>query len=120
MQRAKVRDARTRSLKLVEVVLVVEAEGIVESDSDSATLGRVNRSCSNAIIGSLSVLDLDRELEQRIDVDAFLKLVKAGGDELVDFFAKLETLVANAGCDMIISFSEDAENVPESIRKYQI
>ena len=55
-----------------------------------------------------------------IYVDAFLKLVKAGGDELVDFFAKLETLVANAGCDMIISFSEDAENVPESIRKYQI
>ena len=25
-----------------------------------------------------------------------------------------------AGCDMIISFSEDAANVPESIRKYQI
>ena len=56
-----------------------------------------------------------------IYVDAFLKLVKAADtNALVDFFAKLETLVANAGCDMIISFSEDAANVPESIRKYQI
>jgi RecA/RadA recombinase len=55
-----------------------------------------------------------------IYVDAFLKLVKAEAAELVDFFAKREALVANAGCDMIISFSEDAENVPESIRKYQI
>ena len=49
-----------------------------------------------------------------IYVDAFLKLVKA------DFFAQLERLVANAQCDLVISFSEDAENVPESIRKYQI
>ena len=55
-----------------------------------------------------------------IYVDAFLKLVKAEAGELVDFFAKLEKLVANAGCDMIISFSDDAANVPESIRKYQI
>ena len=55
-----------------------------------------------------------------IYVDAFLKLVKAEAGELVDFFAKLEKLVANAGCDMIISFSEDAAIVPESIRKYQI
>ena len=55
-----------------------------------------------------------------IYVDAFLKLVKTDAADLVDFFAKLETLVANAGCDMIISFSEDAANVPESIRKYQI
>ena len=51
-----------------------------------------------------------------IYVDAFLKLVA----ELVDFFAQLERLVANAQCDLVISFSEDAENVPESIRKYQI
>ncbi len=55
-----------------------------------------------------------------IYVDAFLKLVKADAADLVNFFAKLETLVANAGCDMIISFSDDAANVPESIRKYQI
>ena len=47
-------------------------------------------------------------------------LAKAEAGDLVDFFAKLDTLVANAGCDMIISFSEDAANVPESIRKYQI
>ena len=53
-------------------------------------------------------------------IDAFLKLVKADVADLVDFFAKLETLVAKADCDMIISFSEDAANVPESIRKYQI
>ena len=55
-----------------------------------------------------------------IYVDAFLKLVKAEPAELVDFFAQLERLVANAQCDLVISFSEDAENVPESIRKYQI
>ena len=55
-----------------------------------------------------------------IYVDAFLKLVKAEAAELVDFFAQLEHLVANAQCDLVISFSEDAENVPESIRKYQI
>ena len=55
-----------------------------------------------------------------IYIDAFLKLVKADADGLVDFFAKLERLVGEAGCDMVISFSEDAANVPESIRKYQI
>ena len=55
-----------------------------------------------------------------IYIDAFLKLVKADPDALVDFFDKLERLVAEAGCDMVISFSEDAANVPESIRKYQI
>ena len=38
----------------------------------------------------------------------------------VDFFAQLERLVANAQCDLVISFSADAENVSESIRKYQI
>ena len=53
-----------------------------------------------------------------IYVDAFLKLAEPA--ELVDFFAQLERLVANAQCDLVISFSEDAENVPESIRKYQI
>ena len=55
-----------------------------------------------------------------IYVDAFLKLAQAEAAELVDFFAQLERLVANAQCDLVISFSEDAENVPESIRKYQI
>ena len=55
-----------------------------------------------------------------IYIDAFLKLVKATPAELVGFFAKLEALVANANCDVVISFSEDAANVPESIRKYQI
>ena len=55
-----------------------------------------------------------------IYVDAFLKLVQTDPNDLVDFFAKLERLVENAGCDMIISFSDDAANVPECIRKYQI
>ena len=55
-----------------------------------------------------------------IYVDAFLKLVKTQPDELEAFFAKLEKLVANANCDLVISFSEDAANVPECIRKYQI
>ena len=55
-----------------------------------------------------------------------LRLICACGAQMgereqqVDFFAQLERLVANAQCDLVISFSEDAENVPESIRKYQI
>ena len=53
-------------------------------------------------------------------VDAFLKLVKAEPNELEGFFTKIEKLVENAGSDLVISFSEDAANVPESIRKYQI
>ena len=55
-----------------------------------------------------------------IYVDAFLKLAKTDEEGLVDFFGKLEKLVANANCDVVISYSEDAQNVPESIRKYQI
>ena len=55
-----------------------------------------------------------------IYVDAFLKLTKTDEEGLVEFFAKLEKLVANANCDVVISYSDDAENVPESIRKYQI
>ena len=53
-------------------------------------------------------------------VDAFLKLagVDAAGAEA--FVAKLEKLVEHANCDMIISFSEDVENVAESIRKFAI
>ena len=55
-----------------------------------------------------------------IYVDAFLKLVQAEAGELEGFFAKLERLVKTAGCDLVISFSDDAANVPEAIRKYQI
>lgn len=55
-----------------------------------------------------------------IYIDAFLKLVKADSADLSDFFGKLEHLVQNADCDLVISYSEDAANVPESIRKYQI
>ena len=53
-------------------------------------------------------------------IDAFLKLVGLKADEVEPFFAKIEKLVSHADCDMIISFSEDAENMPESIRKYAI
>ena len=55
-----------------------------------------------------------------IYVDAFLKLAKTDDEGLAEFFAKLEKLVANANCDIVISYSDDAENVPEGIRKYQI
>ncbi len=55
-----------------------------------------------------------------IYMDAFLKLINASEEELVAFFAKLERLVAGAQCDIVISYSEDAANVPESIRQYQI
>lgn len=53
-------------------------------------------------------------------VDAFLKLVETDAAKLEAFFAKLDKLVAEAECDLVISMSEDAANMPESIRKYQI
>ena len=40
--------------------------------------------------------------------------------ELLDFFSKLEKLTAHAGCDLVISYSDDPANVPECIRQYQI
>ena len=53
-------------------------------------------------------------------VDGFLKL--AGSDEagLVEMMAKLEKLTKDAGTILVLSYSEDAENVPESIRKFAI
>ena len=53
-------------------------------------------------------------------IDAFLKLVNLEASEVAPFFAKLEKLVSHANCDVIISFSEDAENMPEAIAKYAI
>ena len=55
-----------------------------------------------------------------IYIDAFLKLVKADEAGLVSFFGKLEHLVEVSKADIIISYSDDAANVPEAIRKYQI
>ena len=53
-------------------------------------------------------------------VDGFLKL--AGSDEagLVEMMAKLEKLTKDAGTILVLSYSEDAENVPESIRNFAI
>jgi hypothetical protein len=53
-------------------------------------------------------------------IDCFLKLLATDEAGTLEFFSKLEKLTAHAGCDLVISFSEDAENVPESIRRYQI
>ena len=53
-------------------------------------------------------------------VDAFLKLVRLQASEVEGFFAKLEKLAAHADCDIIISLSEDAENMPASLSKYAI
>ena len=57
-----------------------------------------------------------------IVVDGFMKIIDPSikAEDLEGFFAKLEKLVEGAGCDLVISFSEDAANVPECIRKYQI
>jgi len=53
-------------------------------------------------------------------IDSFLKLLQANEQELLDFFSKLEKLTAHAGCDLVISYSDDPANVPECIRQYQI
>lgn len=55
-----------------------------------------------------------------IYVDAFLKLLDSDASQVGEFFVKLEKLTAHAGCDMVISFSEDEANVPEAIRRYAI
>lgn len=55
-----------------------------------------------------------------IYIDAFLKLIDAKADQTTDFFKKLEKLTADAGCDMVISYSEDRELAPEAIRPYAI
>ena len=53
-------------------------------------------------------------------IDSFLKLLQADEQGLLDFFSKLEKLTAHAGCDLVISYSDDPANVPECIRRYQI
>ncbi len=53
-------------------------------------------------------------------IDAFLKLTKLEAAQAGAIFERIEKLAAHANCDMVISFSEDAENAPESIRKYAI
>lgn len=56
-------------------------------------------------------------------IDAFLHLVKTDKPDIVKlegFFEKLEALSERASVDFVISLSEDAELVPESIRKYKI
>lgn len=58
-----------------------------------------------------------------IFIDAFLHLVKTDKPDiykLEGFFEKLEALSERASVDFVISLSEDAELVPESIRKYKI
>ena len=55
-----------------------------------------------------------------IYVDAFLKLAQLDASEAAGIFEKIEKLAAHANCDIVISFSEDAEGAPESIRKYAI
>lgn len=56
-------------------------------------------------------------------IDAFLHLVKTDKPDIAKlegFFEKLEALSERASVDFVISLSEDAELVPESIRKYKI
>ena len=55
-----------------------------------------------------------------IFVDAFLKLTQLDAANAEAIFAKIEKLAEHANCNIVISFSEDAENAPESIRKYAI
>ena len=53
-------------------------------------------------------------------VDGFLKLAACAGDDTAQFMAKLEKLAEHAGTTLVLSYSEDAENVPESVRKFAI
>ena len=56
-------------------------------------------------------------------IDAFLHLVKTDKPDipqLEPFFVELEALSNASNVNFVISFSEDPELVPESIRKYAI
>ena len=53
-------------------------------------------------------------------IDGFLKLAAADEAGLVELMAKLDRLAAHAGTTLVISYSEDAANVPESIRQFEI
>ncbi len=56
-------------------------------------------------------------------IDAFLHLVetdKPDIPQLVPFFEELEGVSARCNVDFVISLSEDAELVPEQIRKFAI
>jgi hypothetical protein len=58
-----------------------------------------------------------------IFIDAFLHMVKTDKPDiykLEGFFDKLAALSERSSVDFVISLSEDAELVPESIRKYRI
>ena len=55
-----------------------------------------------------------------IFVDAFLKLAQVDAAGAEELFGKIEKLAEHANCNIVISFSEDVENTPESIRKYAI
>ncbi len=53
-------------------------------------------------------------------VDGFLKLAQTEGEDMLALFERIERLVSHAGCDLVISYSEDPECVPEKIRQYMI
>ncbi len=53
-------------------------------------------------------------------IDGFLKLAACGGEDLNEFFVKLERLAGDAGCTLVLSYSEDPANVPEHIRSFAI
>lgn len=56
-------------------------------------------------------------------IDAFLHLVKTDKPDipaLEPFFVELEALSETSNVNFVISFSEDPELVPASIRKYEI
>ena len=53
-------------------------------------------------------------------IDGFLKLANSDEAGLVEIMARLEKLAAEAGTTLVISYSEDAANVPESIRQFAI
>ena len=53
-------------------------------------------------------------------IDGFLKLAAADEAGLVQLMEKLDRLAAHAGTTLVISYSEDAVNVPESIRQFEI
>ena len=53
-------------------------------------------------------------------IDGLLRLVGEDSPALEDFFARLDKLAKDAGTTLVMTYSEDAQLVPESIRQFQI
>ena len=85
---------------------------------DASTYPAARRCSADAFLAFVSGMlaaDFDITL---IAVDAFKKLVVTPLDQMEGFFAELEKLSTEHGCNFVLSISSAEEEVPDFIKKY--